>query len=75
MIFNFTYNYQFTTSFSHPEGEINVIDDTKLLGTIISSDLKWSKNTKSLVLKANARLSLLYKIEVDICRYLFQQIS
>ena len=47
MIFNFTYNYQFTTSFSHPEGEINVIDDTKLLGTIIRSDLKWSKNTKS----------------------------
>ena len=62
MIFNFTYNYQFTTSFSHPEGMIDVIDETKLLGTIISNDLKWSKNTQFLVKKANARLRLLHKL-------------
>ena len=62
MLFNFTHNYQFTTSFSHSAGDINVIEDTKLLGTIITSDLKWSKNTEFLVKKANARMRLLHKI-------------
>jgi hypothetical protein len=38
-----------------------VIDETKLLGTIITSDLKWVKNTEFLVKKANARMRLLHK--------------
>ena len=62
MLFNFTYNYQFTTSFTHSGGQIDVIDQTKLLGTIITSDLKWAKNTEFLVKKANARMRLLHKI-------------
>ena len=62
MIFNFTYNYKFTTGFSHAGAELNVIEETKLLGTIVTSDLKWSKNTEFLVKKANARMRLLHKI-------------
>ena len=62
MLFNFTYNYQFTTGFSHEGGDIDVIDETKLLGTIITSDLKWAKNTEFLVKKANARMRLLHKM-------------
>ena len=62
MVFNYTYNYQFTTGFEHNGGQIDVIDETKLLGTIITSDLKWSKNTEFLVKKANARMRLLHKI-------------
>jgi hypothetical protein len=62
MIFNFTYNYQFTTGFSHNGGNIDVIEETKLLGTIVTSDLKWSKNTEFLVKKGNARMRLLHKI-------------
>ena len=62
MIFNFTNNYQFTTSFSHNGGQIEPIEDTRLLGTIITSDLKWAKNTAFLVQKANVRMRLLHKL-------------
>ena len=62
MIFNFIHNYKFTTGFTHDEGNIDVIDEVKLLGTIITNDLKWSKNTDYLVRKANARMRLLYII-------------
>ena len=62
MIFNFTHNYKFTTGFTHDQGSIDVIDEVKLLGTIITNDLKWSKNTDFLVKKANARMRLLHKI-------------
>ena len=62
MIFNFTNNYQFTTGFSYNGGEIEPIEFTRLLGTIITSDLKWAKNTASLVQKANARMRLLHKL-------------
>ena len=34
-------------------------DKVKLLGTIITNDLKWEENTKELVRKANARMCLL----------------
>ena len=35
----------------------------KLLGTIISDDLKWNKNTNFLVKKAYARMELLRRIK------------
>ena len=62
MIFNFTKNYKFTTNISHNGDDLEVIDETKLLGTIITNDLKWHKNTTFLVKKANARMRLLHKI-------------
>jgi hypothetical protein len=62
MIFNFTYNYQFTTNISHNGDDMKVIDETKLLGTIITNDLKWHRNTEDLVKRANARMRILHKI-------------
>ena len=62
MIFNFTHNYQFSTNIKHNGDDLETIDETKLLGTIITSDLKWHKNTEYLVKKANARLRILHKI-------------
>jgi hypothetical protein len=62
MIFNFTYNYQFSTNIKHNGNDLETIEETKLLGTIITSDLKWHKNTEYLVKKANARLRILHKI-------------
>ena len=41
MIFNFTEKYQFGTSFSIDGQPIDVIDSTQLLGTTITSDLRW----------------------------------
>ena len=62
IIFNYTDNYQFTTRLSINDKNIEVIDSTKLLGTIISSDLKWDLNTAAIVKKANARMQLLRKV-------------
>ena len=41
------------------EENIEEKDKVKLLGTMISNDLKWEENTKELVKKANARMCLL----------------
>ena len=39
-----------------------MIDSTKLLGTIITSDLKWEQNTAHIVKKSNARMELLRRV-------------
>ena len=60
-IANFTNNHQFTTRLSVNNKPIEVVDNTKLLGTFITNDLKWDLNTNEIVKKANARLQLLHK--------------
>ena len=62
MIFNFTENFQFTTRLKLKNENIEVIDNTKLLGTYITNDLKWDLNTANLVKKSNARMQLLRKV-------------
>ena len=62
LIFNFTENYQFTTRLMLNDEIVEVLDSTRLLGTIISSDLKWDANTANIVKKANARMQLLRKV-------------
>ena len=62
IIFNYTNKYQFTTRLTLDGQNVEVIDSTKLLGTIISNDLKWSLNTAVIVKKANARMELLRKV-------------
>ena len=62
MIFNFTDKYQFSTRLSMENKPIEVINSTKLLGTIITSDLKWEENTSHLVKKSNARMELLRRV-------------
>ena len=54
--------YPFTTKLSLKEQNIEVIENAKLLGTIISNDLKWDLNTANLVKRANARMELLRKV-------------
>ena len=61
MIFNFTRNYQFATNVSHNGNDMEVITETKLLGTILTNDLKWHRNTKELVKRANARMKFCTK--------------
>ena len=38
------------------------VTNTKLLGTVISNDLRWDKNTESIVKKANMRMEILRRI-------------
>ena len=62
MIFNYTDNYNFTTSLQLNGATVEVIDSTRLLGTIITEDLSWDQNTRNIVNKANARMQLLRKV-------------
>jgi hypothetical protein len=43
MIFNFTKKHKFTTRLNINDEHIEVVDNIKLLETVISSDLKWDK--------------------------------
>ena len=43
MIFNFTKNYQFSTKVYLNDTLLEIISETKLLGTIVRSDLTWHK--------------------------------
>ena len=62
VIFNFTKKYQFSTRLSIQNEVLEIVPEAKLLGTIISNDLKWSKNTENIVKKANGRMKLLRRI-------------
>jgi len=62
MIFNLADNYQFTTSLNLVDDPIEVVKKHKLLGLIISDDLKWDDNTDYLVKRAYARLEILRKM-------------
>ena len=63
MIFNFTKEHQFSSRL-YLEGKLlEIIDETKLLGTIITSDLKWEKNTEMLVKKAYQRMRIIQKLK------------
>ena len=51
IIFNFTEDYQFATRLYLENKLLETVTETKLLGTIVTSDLKWTENTKMLVSK------------------------
>ena len=61
IIFNFTKKHQFTTKMSVENQRIEIVREAQLLGTVITDDLKWNKNTKLIVRKAYARMQLLNK--------------
>ena len=44
ILFNYTSNYQFTTRLLLKIEPVEVIDSTRLLGTIISNDVSWDQN-------------------------------
>ena len=60
MVFNFTKNYQFATRMKVNSNIIETVDEIKLLGTVITNDMKWEKNTSYLTKKAWKRMQLLY---------------
>ena len=62
MIFNHTNNYQFTTRLKIDNETLEIVNHTKLLGTIITNDLTWDQNTNYITKKAFARMELLKKL-------------
>ena len=62
MIFNFTKDFQFSTRLYLEDTLLEIINETKLLGIILSSDLKWHQNTDMLVKKGFQRMLILHKL-------------
>ena len=67
MIFNYTKNYQFATRIYLNNTLLETISETCLLGTIVSSDLTWHKNSEMLTKKGYQRMTILRNLyEFDI---------
>ena len=62
MIFNFTKKHQFSTRLTLKQKNIEMVSEMKLLGVIVTNDLKWNKNTKHICKKAWMRMQLLQKV-------------
>ena len=61
MIFNFLRKYQFSTNMTLESESIETKKEMKLLGTHITSDLKWNKNTCEIVKSAYQRMQILHR--------------
>ena len=62
MIFNFTRNFQFASRLYMENNLLEVVHETKLLGTLISSDVTWHANSEMLIKKAYKRMIMLHKL-------------
>ena len=62
MISNLSKNFQFSTWLTIETSNIETVNEAKLLGVQITSNLKWSRNTEIIIKKANARMQLLRKV-------------
>ena len=60
ILFNFNRDKQFTTKIELKNEPLEIVDEVKLLGVIISNDLKWHKNTSYLTKKANRKMRMLH---------------
>ena len=66
MIFNTSRNYDFPpeVQLPHSNSFLDVVEHTRLLGIQISTDLKWSKQTKHLQDRANSKLWMLRRMKI-----------
>ena len=62
MIINFTRNYQFSTRILLENQLLEIVDETRLLGCVITPDLKFHKNTQFMVKRAYARMIILHRL-------------
>ena len=60
IIFNFNKDKQFTTQVQLKGEPLEIVEEVKLLGVIIDNNLKWDRNTKYLVTKANRKMRMLH---------------
>ena len=63
MIFNNSKNFDFMPHLCVEDSEIEVVEESKLLGLIIRSDLKWTSNTDFIVKKAFHKLWILRRLK------------
>ena len=63
MIFNPCTSIDFMPELSVENHDLEVVDEMRLLGLIIRSDMKWMANTENMVMKANKRLWILRRLK------------
>ena len=65
MIFNKSINYDFPPEYSFKDGQnLEVLEDTKLLGIQLSTDLRWSSNTQTVYGRAMSKMWLLRRMKL-----------
>ena len=65
MIFNKSKKYDFPPEYSFRNGEnLEVLEQTKLLGIQLTSDLRWSSNTNAIYEKAMSKMWLLRRMKL-----------
>ena len=52
MIINFTKKYQFTARLKLNDTQLDIVDSTKSLGTILNKKLDWNTNVKIFAVKS-----------------------
>jgi hypothetical protein len=62
MIVNFTDKFQFHTRLQLKGQSVQIVEKTKILGTILTNNLSWNENCSNLIKKVNARMQLLRKV-------------
>ena len=62
MIINFCKSAEFNTRLFIQNQLLEQVEETRILGVILTADLKWHKNTENLVKEANKRMILLRKL-------------
>ena len=63
MLFNPCTSIDFMPEVRLENHELEVVEEMRLLGVIIRSDLKWTSNTENIVKKANKRLWILRRLK------------
>ena len=63
MLFNPALTLDFMPSFNLEKEEIELLEETKLLGLVITSNMSWSANTKYIVDRGNSKLWTLRRLK------------
>ena len=63
MVFNPCTSIDFQPQFVLEDNELEVVDEMRVIGLIIRSDMKWSSNTESIVSRANKKLWVVRRLK------------
>ena len=65
MLFNRAKKHDFQPEYAFSDGQkLNVLEETRLLGIQLTTDLKWNSNTKSVCKKAMSKIWLLRRTKI-----------
>ena len=63
MLINFTKNHQYSTRMKLNNINVQLVNEMKILGPIVTNNLSWNQNTHEFIKKVNKRLMSLKKIQ------------